>query len=106
MPRPPNSSPQTLRVLAALLAAPDGWVHGYALSQVTGLASGTLYPILRRLAAQGWLEGEWRPSPEHGRPPRQLHRLTQSGAREARATLLTYGEALAAPERRVLEGLL
>lgn len=106
MPRHPNASPQTLRVLVALLAAPDGWVHGYALAQVTGLASGTLYPILRRLTEQRWIEGEWRPSPEAGRPPRQLHRLTREGAREARALLLTFGDTLPAPARTLLEGLL
>ena len=56
MPRLPNTSPQTLSVLELLLESPRSWRNGYALSQPTGLKSGTLYPILLRLADQGWLE--------------------------------------------------
>jgi DNA-binding PadR family transcriptional regulator len=46
-------SAQTLSVLAALCEEPSQWRHGYALAKVTGLKSGTLYPILIRLADQG-----------------------------------------------------
>jgi PadR family transcriptional regulator PadR len=46
-------SAQTLAVLAALCAQPSQWRHGYALARQTGLKSGTLYPILIRLAAAG-----------------------------------------------------
>ena len=47
------------RVLAALLAEPDGDHYGLALMQASGLASGTLYPILARLTEAGWLEKRW-----------------------------------------------
>ena len=50
MPRLPNTSPQTLSVLELLLESPRSWHYGYALSQLTGLKSGTLYPILLRLS--------------------------------------------------------
>ncbi len=94
MPRPPNTSPQTLSVLELLLESPRSWHYGYALSQRTGLKSGTLYPILMRLADQGWLETRWA-EPEHpGRPPRHTYRLTGEGARAARAKV-----AEAAPSR-------
>ena len=43
-------SRQTLSVLAALDADPASWLHGYLIAKQTGLASGTLYPILIRLA--------------------------------------------------------
>jgi len=56
MPRPTNVSLQTLRVLAQLLNRRSDWHYGYALARETGLQSGTLYPILIRLAEQGWLE--------------------------------------------------
>ena len=46
----PRFSAQTLSVLAALEADPTAWLHGYLLAKQTGLASGTLYPILIRLA--------------------------------------------------------
>jgi DNA-binding PadR family transcriptional regulator len=87
MPRLPNTSPQTLRVLELLLEAPRSWHYGYALSQLTGLRSGTLYPILLRLADQGWLETRWAEPEQSGRPPRHTYRLTGKGAALARTTL-------------------
>jgi PadR family transcriptional regulator PadR len=75
----------TLRVLAQLLEDRDGWHYGYTLSQGTTLASGTLYPILQRLAEHGWLTTKWGESEIPGRPPRHLYRLTALGEREAKA---------------------
>ena len=49
-------SAQTLSVLAALCDQPSQWQHGYALARQTGLKSGTLYPILIRLADRGLVE--------------------------------------------------
>ena len=40
-------------LLAALLAAGERWSHGYELASLTGIKSGTLYPLLIRLEAQG-----------------------------------------------------
>ncbi len=79
MPRLPNVSRQTTDVLRALLAMYPEWTYGYDLSRVTGLKSGTLYPILMRLAGQEYLERDWAPSAQQGRPPRQLYRLTGQG---------------------------
>src|SRR2546426_1099852 len=59
MARRPDTSPQTLLVLAALLETPDAWHYGYDLSRRLGLRSGTLYPILVRLAERGCLETRW-----------------------------------------------
>ena len=73
-------SPQTLAVLAALTE--DDWHHGYDLAKQTGLKSGTLYPILVRLADRGLVEAEWEEEQPAGRPRRHLYRLTAEGARE------------------------
>ena len=94
MPRLPNTSPQTLSVLGLLLESPRSWHYGYALSQLTDLKSGTLYPILMRLADQGWLETRWAEPDQPGRPPRHTYRLTGAGAKMARTKL-----AEAAPSR-------
>ncbi|WP_239024705.1 PadR family transcriptional regulator [Sphingomonas corticis] len=59
------------------------WRHGYDIVRETGIKSGTLYPMLIRLAAQGLLEAEWQPPVEPGRPPRHAYRLTAQGARLA-----------------------
>jgi PadR family transcriptional regulator len=84
MPRTPHTSPQTLALFTALLADAERWRYGYDLSKQTGLASGTLYPILMRLAEQHLLETGWEPSAEPGRPPRHIYRLTRDGAVLAR----------------------
>jgi len=85
MPRTPNISPQTRAVLAALSEQPRAWRHGYDLSRDTGLKSGTLYPLLIRLADQGLLEAEWRAPLQPGRPARHAYRLTGAGLALANA---------------------
>ena len=70
-------------VLAALLDARGGWSHGYELARLADVKSGTLYPLLIRLEAQGHLEAEWQQPVEGGRPPRHAYRLTASGVRLA-----------------------
>ena len=74
---------QTL--LATLLEAGGRWSHGYELASLTGIQSGTLYPLLIRLEAQGYLEAEWQQPAAGGRPPRHAYRLTAAGQRLARA---------------------
>lgn len=79
MPRQSNISPQTRAVLATLAVQPQAWRYGYDLSRETGLKSGTLYPLLIRLADQGLLEAEWRAPLQPGRPARHAYRLTGAG---------------------------
>jgi PadR family transcriptional regulator PadR len=82
-----RTSFQTIAVLNALQKKSKGWAHGYELSKITGLKSGTLYPILLRLHDEGWLEAKWEVSSEQGRPPRHLYRITVAGSVEARKTI-------------------
>jgi len=106
MPRTPHSSPQTLSLFTALLADPARWRYGYDLSKETGLASGTLYPILMRLTDQRLLETAWEPSDEPGRPPRHLYRLTTDGAALARQRLAARaGAATPVLRRRTADGV-
>ena len=81
-------SRQTLAVLGALLDHPAEWRYGYDLSRQTGLKSGTLYPILMRLSEGKWMETRWEDSPEPGRPPRHMYRLTGEGRRWAKEKML------------------
>ena len=83
MPRPTNVSTQTIRVLSQMLTRRNAWHYGYALARETGLRSGTLYPILIRLAENGWLETRWTQPDRPGVPPRHTYRLTNAGARAA-----------------------
>jgi DNA-binding PadR family transcriptional regulator len=70
----------TLAVLSSLRTP----AYGYALQQALGDAGfeveqGTLYPLLRRLDEQGFLESDW--TVDEGRP-RKYYRLSPQGAGE------------------------
>jgi DNA-binding PadR family transcriptional regulator len=77
-------SPQTLLVIDAFLDQAEEWKYGYDLSRVTGLKSGTLYPILMRMAERKLLETQWETG-EPGKPPRHMYRFTPEGLRFARS---------------------
>ena len=83
----PEFSAQTLSVLAVLCEQPSQWQHGYALAKQTGLKSGTLYPILIRLADRRLVEACWEGEPAPGRPRRHLYRLTAAGLASATGAL-------------------
>ena len=83
----PGFSAQTLAVLAELCAAPSQWRHGYGIARNTGLKSGTLYPVLIRLADRGLVEARWEDEQPAGRPRRHLYRLTPGGLGIAEAAL-------------------
>jgi DNA-binding PadR family transcriptional regulator len=91
MARRANTSPQTLKLLDALLSQPGAWRYGYDLSKETGLKSGTLYPQLMRLEASCWLEATWEEAPQPGKPARHMYRLTTLGQTEAPVLLATRG---------------
>lgn len=92
--KPPQMTIQTIKVLGAFASHPEGGLSGAGIARVTGLQSGTLYPILSRLEQASWLESEREdgdPS-ELGRPRRRLYRITALGARSAEAA---FGEVTA-----------
>jgi DNA-binding PadR family transcriptional regulator len=78
MPRSRALSPQAQAVVVAL-AASDDWRHGYDLMAQAGVKSGTLYPLLMRLEAQGMLQARWVAPVQPGRPARHVYKLTQAG---------------------------
>ena len=104
-------SAQTLAVLAALAAQPSDWRHGYDLARETGLKSGTLYPILVRLADREIVQACWEDGEPAGRPRRHLYRLTSDGLATAAALAAAPAPAAraarprrAAPRRLAPEG--
>jgi len=113
MPRRTAFSAQTLSVLAALAARPSDWRHGYDLARETGLKSGTLYPILVRLADRELVEACWEEGEPTGRPRRHLYQLTTDGLAAATAALAAVPAPVAraarpgraaAPRRLAREG--
>jgi DNA-binding PadR family transcriptional regulator len=85
-------------VLGALIADPLEWRYGYELGAEVGLRSGSLYPILVRLADRELLEAMWETGAPAGRPPRHLYRLTKRGREYA-------GEHASAPSVSRRKGL-
>lgn len=64
----------------ALMEDPQGRHWGYDLTKRAGVRSGVLYPILRRLETEGWLDDGWEdPETIRGRPPRRYYELTDEG---------------------------
>lgn len=101
MPRARTLSNHARTLLAALLEARGEWRHGYELARLADVKSGTLYPLLIRLKAQGYLEAEWQQPPAGGRPPRHAYRLTATGVQLARDNPPDPGPAPAPREARI-----
>jgi PadR family transcriptional regulator PadR len=91
---------QTQLVLRALLDEPSKQRYGLELSDLVGLRSGTIYPILARLEQAGWVDSAWEDPAAHeaaGRPRRRFYRLTPDGADQARAALARAHQPRAQP---------
>jgi PadR family transcriptional regulator, regulatory protein PadR len=84
----------TRRVLRALLEASPDPTYGFGLAQRTGIAGGTLYPMLLRLEKLGWLQAEWEGinASQAGRPRRRYYQLTIRGVEAAQAVLQQHEE--------------
>lgn len=100
MARSRSLSPAARRVLDALAGAGTAGRHGYDLCREADIKSGTLYPLLIRLEAQGHLSADWQASGVAGRPPRHVYRLTAEGRRLAAENPAVRVEAEALPEGR------
>lgn len=90
----PRLSLQGMRVLAVFIEHQYEDLAGSNIADVTGLPSGTLYPILARFEQAKWLRSKWEdvdPSAE-GRPRRRLYRLTATGLVKASAALSPFGQ--------------
>ena len=89
---------QTLRVLDAFIENPADELAGADVQKRSGLASGTLYPILLRLESAGWFISRWEiidPS-SAGRPRRRLYRLTPNGLARAGEVFASFARGVPA----------
>jgi PadR family transcriptional regulator PadR len=92
----PKVTAAVARVLSCFCADPAADRYGMDLMHDSGLASGTLYPILARLVKAGWLTAAWEDiDPEAaGRPARRYYRLTPDGLAIARTELAALHQQL------------
>lgn len=88
MPPTPRLTKPTIAVLEVLLdATDDSPAWGLSICHDADLGSGTVYPILDRLAERGWVTHRAESEPHPGRPPRRYYELTGAGRAQARAAL-------------------
>lgn len=72
----------TLPTTLVLQALARGHRHGFDVMDATGLPSGTVYPILRRLEREGLVSADWEAptaARDEQRPPRRYYELTAAG---------------------------
>jgi DNA-binding MarR family transcriptional regulator len=93
VPRSPSHA--TRLVFQAFLDAPSDETYGFELAEATGLPSGSLYPILRRLEDEGWLAARWDVVESGGqRRRRRYYHLTGEGRRVAQTATAAQRKAL------------
>ena len=64
-------------------AIANGFRYGFDVMEATGLASGTVYPAMRKLERVGYVRADWEGEDEAhraGRPARRYYEITGSGA--------------------------
>jgi DNA-binding PadR family transcriptional regulator len=97
---PVNITYPTALVLQAIA---HGHRHGFDIMNASGLPSGTVYPILRRLDHEGFLESAWEPDAvahREQRPPRRCYAITAPGEALLAEAVQRY-RAIAAVPRAV-----
>jgi PadR family transcriptional regulator, regulatory protein PadR len=78
----------TLKVLSCIGSSRSP-LSGADVAAATGLASGSLYPILLRLERARWLDSRWEQVDprEAGRPRRRLYTMTALGVKRTKAAM-------------------
>jgi PadR family transcriptional regulator PadR len=96
--RGPRLTLASLKVLRVFLESPTRQLAGAEIHKLARVSTGTLYPILLRLEAAGWLESEWENvnPKEAGRPRKRFYRLTPTGLARASEALNSLGGRLVA----------
>jgi PadR family transcriptional regulator len=65
-----------------LQALDNGYQYGFDIMDVTGLPSGTVYAVLRRLETNDYIKGQWEKQAialKEQRPARKYYELTKAG---------------------------
>jgi PadR family transcriptional regulator PadR len=92
----------TYPTAVVLVAVSRGLRYGFDIIDATGLQSGSVYPILRRLEDAGLLRSKWEPvraARDEQRPPRRYYQVTGAGAEALREALRRYPDLAHASRR-------
>jgi PadR family transcriptional regulator PadR len=92
-------TPKMARVLKVFLEDPGHPRYGFELMRLTGLASGSLYPMLARLEEAGLLVGSKENIDTHveGRPARYTYTITGAAVTATRLQLAALSEQYRPP---------
>ena len=87
--RPLRLTHQSLKILKAFLEGFGEQLSGAEIMRLTGLSSGTTYPILLRFESAGLLESRWEEADPSslGRPRQRLYSVTALGGQLGRDAL-------------------
>lgn len=83
----------TYSTAVVLFALSRGFRYGFEIMDASGLPSGTVYPILRRLEDAGLLSAKWEPisdARDEQRPPRRYYQITGAGRQTLRDAIDRY----------------
>src|SRR5262245_26108454 len=88
-----------------LHAIADGVRYGFDIADRTGLQTGTVYPVLRRLESLGYVRSSWESEKiarREQRPARRYYEITRAGQETldvARARFENLGKLTPGPRR-------
>src|SRR5262245_26888171 len=88
-----ESRPMGYATLHVLQSIASGYVYGFDIMDVTGLPSGTVYPILSKLESSGLLKSRWedaRTAKLEGRPQRRSYEITGEGKEALKENVEKY----------------
>lgn len=88
----------TALVLEVLLSVDSVW--GLQVVKDVGKKPGTVYPILDRLEAAGWVQGEWDSTEERKGPRRRYYRLVAEARPLAREYVKVQRAKASSPASR------
>lgn len=79
-----------LEVMQIFVDQPNRKFTGAEIKRLCGRKAGTIYPLLSRLVARGWIQSQWENIDVEieDRPPRRLYRATKDGVKSATAILM------------------
>ncbi|MEV5107988.1 PadR family transcriptional regulator [Streptomyces massasporeus] len=94
-------TPAMVRIIQAYLEDPETPLFATELMKAANVGSGSLYPALTRMEAEGWIvqEIEDIDPKKEGRPARHYFRMTGKGALEAHQALVELSDSVRPPAK-------
>lgn len=100
----PRITTAFLKTIATALDHEGTMLCGADFIELTKISRGTMYPLLKQMRIQGWMECEWEQLKDNeDRPPRRMYRLTPAGKR---AGIKVLGQSISPKVARMYNKLI